>query len=467
MDITKVKHIHFVGIKGVAMTALAIIAKELDIEVSGSDTAEKFPTDETLKKFDIIAKIGFSGTNIPISTELVIYTGAHNGAKNPEVIEAVKRGIAVLSHGKALGLFMDMKRSIAVAGSHGKTTTSALIASVLMHVGYDPSFAIGCGEILDLHTPSHAGHGPWFVAEADEYVTDPQFDSTPRFLWQHPEILLITNIDFDHPDVYKDVSEIQDAFVRLTEQMPPQGIVVLNSDDSYSIAIIPKIKRKIITYGTNVQADYQIKKPITKNGASMFSIRKRGKEIGSFRLKIPGIHNCLNATGAVAVLELVGLLVSEIKSGFEKFRGTKRRFEMITEKNGKILIDDYAHHPQEIKATLEAARAWYPDRRIIAVFQPHTFSRTQAFLENFASSLAFADTAVITEIYGSARETAHAAVSGKALWEKIEAQKHSYYASEKQAVLQYIEANSQPNDLIITLGAGDIYTWLPDIQKAL
>lgn len=468
LDIQKIKSVHFVGIKGVAMTALAIIADEMGIKVTGSDTAEEFPTDYTLSKYNITPQIGFLPQHILDSTELVIYTGAHSGAKNPEVIEATKRGIAVLSHGKALGMFMKSKRAISVAGSHGKTTTSALIASTLMFTGYDPSFAIGCGEILDLKTSAHFGSGEWFVAEADEYVTDPNLDKTPRFLWQHPEILLITNIDFDHPDVYENIAEIVDAFLSLIKQMPENGTVILNIDDPYSRAILSKIDRKIITYGTSSQADYQLTNMRFLTGETQFEIKKKGNNFGNFTIKIPGSHNCLNATGAAAVLDLMGVSVVDSVAGFENFIGTKRRFELKINKNDKLLFDDYAHHPAEITASITAAREWYPRRRIVAIFQPHTYSRTSILMEDFAKSLATADCVVICEIYASAREAPNSEVSGKILYENVKkVQKDAHYAPNKEAMLQYIQSNSFKNDLILVMGAGDIYTWLSDLEKVL
>ncbi len=464
----KYKAIHFVGIKGVGMTALAVLAKQMGITVTGSDVAEEFVTEATLKQFDIEYKNGFAGGNIPKQCDLVIYTGAHGGSKNSEVFEAKLRNIPVMPHGRALGMFMEGKRSISVSGSHGKTTTAAMIAFILTSAGLDPSFAVGCGEILNLHTPAREGNGEWFVAEADEYVTDPGVDPTPRFLWQKPEYLMITNIDYDHPDVYPNLKSIQDTFVVFSQKISENGTVILNLDDPASQGVMTQIARPIVTYGTAKDAEFRIDKVTFKQGQTHFEVYARKKKLGSFTLRIPGLHNVHNATAAIAMLTAVGLSVSQIKAGLNQFAGTKRRFEYIALYWDKLLFDDYAHHPAEISATLTAARKWYPKKRIIAIFQPHTYSRTQALQTEFASCFETADEVLITEIYASARETVIPGISGKSLWRAVTKHKKSaYYAPNKRDVLEYISTQTRSNDLIITMGAGDIFTWLPEITKAL
>jgi UDP-N-acetylmuramate--alanine ligase len=461
------RHIHFVGIKGVAMTALALVAKELGIEISGSDVAEIFPTDETLARFGIKYTIGFAGHNIPANTDLVVYTGAHQGMNNPEVFEAKLRGIPVMPHARALGMFMEDKQAISVAGSHGKTTTSALIASVLMGAKRDPSFAIGCGAITHLKTSGHAGKGSWFVAEADEYVTDPGLDSTPRFLFQHPKIIVVTNIDYDHPDVYPNLQTIQDAFIRFIEQSPQDCGVVLNADNPATVAIIPRLTRRILTYGITHKANYVAGGIRYEQGQTIFSL-VGSQPLGEFRLKIPGMHNVANAAGAVVALLQAGLTTTEISAGISSFVGTRRRFELYTERHGKLLYDDYAHHPVEIMATLAAAKTWYPTHKLTVIFQPHTYSRTQALLEQFAQSFVSADAVLLKDIYASAREQSIVGFSGQTLWERTKkVHKDVYYVPSKLDMLEYIKQNVGPNELLITMGAGDIFTLLPDIAREL
>lgn len=450
------------------MTALAILAQEMGKTVIGSDVAGAYPTENILNKYKIKCQAGFLSRNIQPDTDLVVYTGAHQGSHNIEVLTALKKGIPAVSHGEALGMFMKGKYGISVAGSHGKTTTSAMIAHILYKANLNPSFAIGCGEITGLGTPAHFGKGKYFVAEADEYVTDPTADNKPRFLWQYPEILVITNIDFDHPDVYADITQIQEAFIKLTNNVKPAGFVVYNIDNPETRQILPKIKRKAVTFGTTKKADYYLKNVGCNNSQTVFTICNHGRELGNFSIRIPGFHNALNATAAVACLKSIGISTDDIMSGLSSFSGTKRRFELIGEKNTKILYDDYAHHPAEIAATLEAAKLYYPYKKITVIFQPHTFSRTLSLLHQFGTSFMNADKVVICDIYASAREQLSKDISGKLLCrEVLKHQKDVYYAPKLSDVLEYLKAYSEAGDLIITMGAGDIYSWIGDIFKIL
>ena len=467
MDLNIIKSIYFVGIKGVAMASLAIVAKEMGKEVRGSDVEEEFPTDATLHRFKIAHVKNFSPEHITDDIELVIYTGAHQGVNNIEVQTAIKKGIPVLPHGKALGLFMQGKKGISVAGSHGKTTTSAMIAHCLFKLGQDPSFAIGCGAINSLKTPAHAGSGEYFVAEADEYVTDPTSDVTPRFMWQKPQILVITNIDYDHPDVYRNLKAVEDAFAKFTQQVLKEGLVILNDDDVPTRSIIRTIEQKKITYGKLETADFQLVNVSYSKSQTNFQVKIQNA-IESFTLGIPGEHNALNSTAAIVILVTLGFTVEQIREVLKSFNGTKRRFEKIAEKNGKLLFDDYAHHPTEITATLTAIRNWFPDKRIITIFQPHTYSRTQALLLEFAHSFMVSDVVVLTNIYSSAREKPIVGVTGEILYGKTKQYKTSvHYAPTRTDVLEYIKTQTHTGDLLVTMGAGDIYTWLPQIEAVL
>lgn len=459
INLSKVKKIHFVGIKGIAMASLAVYAKERGFAVSGTDTAEKFPSDDVLAQKKIISMIGFDPAHISkTSPDLVIYTGAHGGRDNGEVQEAIKKGIPVLPHGKALGLFMTSKRQISVAGSHGKTSTTAMIATILAHAGYDPSYAIGCGQIAGLGLPGHYGHGDWFIAEADEYVTDPGHDATPRFLWQTPEILVVTNIDYDHPDVYGSLNDVVAAFVRLRDKVTSRGEVILSSDDP---ACRPLIRREnsVALVGFN-GADYEVKNVHFSQGRTFFELEMPSVAIGEFILQVPGRHNALNAAMAAVAAYGAGLSWQEVRDGLFTFGGAKRRFEKIGAVGTSIFYDDYAHHPSEISATLDAARAWYPKRRIIAVFQPHTYSRTKALLDEFSGAFVDADMVLATDIYASAREQDTFGVSGVMLAERI-ANRHpnAFFAKDKEGVKKLLSAKTQDGDVVIFMGAGDIGNW--------
>ena len=447
------KRIHLVGIKGVAMTALAVWYKEAGYMVTGSDVTEEFPTDEVLAQGGITA-LEFSSKNITnIRPDLVIYTGAHGGKENDEVVEAEALGIPALPHGKALGLIMSDKKQISVAGSHGKTTTSGMIATILSHAGLDPSYAIGCGEIRGLGLSGHKGKKDIFVAEADEYVTDPTHDTTPRFLWQHPDILVVTNIDYDHPDVYASLAKVQEAFVKLQKQ---SKLTIVNGDDPASKVLL----KNAITYGLSPKTEFRVTNVRFGEERTFFTLSQRGVEIGEFTLKVPGRHNALNAAAAAAACRQLGVQWEDIRKGLRVFGGTKRRFESVGEIGGIRVIDDYAHHPKEIAATLAAAREWFPHRRIIAVFQPHTYSRTKVLMSEFGNAFALAQEVILTDIYSSARETDTLGISGKTLVEET-AKHHQnvYFAPDFSAVKKLLYTHMQQGDIIIFMGAGSIYTW--------
>lgn len=422
----KYNRIYFVGIKGVAMASLAIWAKESGKVVAGSDVEEEFPTDEELRKAEIEVHEGFDIIHlVTFRPDLVIYTGAHGGWDNPQVQEATKRGIPSMSHGKALGMAMEGKRQISVAGSHGKTTTSAMIATILTEAGLDPSYAIGCGSIRGLGAAGHAGIGDWFVAEADEYVTDPGHDQTPRFMWQKPEILVVTNIDYDHPDAYPDLLAVQQAFIALQKQ---SKFTFICADDEAS-SVLNK-SRNVATFGLS-------------------------EKLNELKLQIPGGHNMLNAAAASAACEKIGIPWKVVKRGLERFGGTKRRFEKLGQLRGALIYDDYAHHPKEIEVTIAAFRIKFPKKRLIVVFQPHTYSRTKALLTDFARALGMADIALITDIYASAREIQTE--------EGLAQHLGGVYAPTRNDVSGWLAKELKADDVIVFMGAGDIYQWARDI----
>lgn len=451
------------------MTSLAIIAQEQGIAVTGSDTDEIFPTDATLDQYGIKPLIGFKPAHINDAVDLVVYTGAHDGIHNIEVQTAINKQIPVLAQGKALGLFMSRKRQISVAGSHGKTTTAAMIASILSHSRAEPSYAVGCGSIIDLGTPAHWDKGAWFVAEADEYVTDPTSDPTPRFMWHSPEILVITNIDHDHPDVYPTLEDIQDAFIKLVAKVSVNGCIIANADDPISIDTLKGISSRVIWYGTNQKANVQIVKIKNTPGINTFTLQGLAQGTkDSFTLHIPGLHNIHNAAAAIITSHQIGLTAAHIQDGLAKFRGTKRRFEILKEADGVMYIDDYAHHPEEIEATIRGARQWYPGRRIIAIFQPHTYSRTKTLLPRFARSFHEADIAVITEIYASAREAPLPGVTGKLLSADTAKQKsNTLYVADEKDLLDKVKNIVKTGDIVLFMGAGSIYNWGRNIVSQL
>jgi UDP-N-acetylmuramate--alanine ligase len=336
-----------------------------------------------------------------------------------------------------------------------------MIATVLTNAGLDPSYAIGCGDIRGLGLPGHHGDSNLFVAEADEYVTDPNHDATPRFLWQKPDILVVTNIDYDHPDAYASLADVQDAFIKLQRQQKGMKITIVNADDPASKVLM---KKDVISYGFSATAEFQVTHVGFGEERTFFTLFQRGMKLIDFTLKVPGKHNALNATAAAIACKQLGLSWEQIAKGLLTFGGTKRRFEFVGNPpagGGDIRVyDDYAHHPTEIKAQLAAVREWFPRRRIIAVFQPHTYSRTKALMSEFANAFTVAQEVILTDIYSSARETDMLGITGKTLVEET-AKHHTnvLYAPDFSHVNKLLRQHMQPDDIILFMGAGNIYTW--------
>ena len=445
LSMNKIKSIHFVGIKGVGMTPLAIIAKEAEIKVSGSDTADEFITDVVLKKAGIIPLVGFSKTHI-LNPDLVITTGAHGGFNNPEVLEAKRKNIKVITQGEAVGIFMGGEIfgrkffGISITGTHGKTTTTAMIASLLKTNNFDPSFLIGTANAESLGAPGHYGKGKFFVAEADEYMTEPTFDKTIKHMWQHPKIAVITNIEFDHPDAYSSLDDTREKFLKFANQLPEDGVLITWGDDPQVRKLLTEYKGKKITYGSAKQNDYIVDEVLKNVTLSVF-----------------GAHNRLNAAAAFVVGLKIGLLPEQINKGLEKFTGSKRRSEFIgTLMSGAQLFDDYAHHPTEIQKALNAFREKFPNSKIVCIFQPHTYSRTKSLFEQFSDSFKDVDIVILTNIYSSLREKPDPTVSMENLATKIG--KKALFIPKLNDVIKYINNQSYGyNVVLITMGAGDVY----------
>src|SRR3990167_3366078 len=354
----KIKSIHFVGIKGVGMTPLAIIAKEAEMKVTGSDIEEEFITDVSLKNAKIASLIGFSKENVK-DADLVIATGAHVGFGNIEVLEAKRKGILVWTQGQAVGEYMKgnlFKREfigISVAGSHGKTTTTAMIATILAENNLDPSFLIGTGSVPSLNNPGHFGRGKYFICEADEYATEPESDLTPKFLWQNPKIEVFTNIEFDHPDIYKSVDEIREDFLKFANKIPKDGILIAGGDDRKIKELLKDYSGAKITFGFSSVNDYVLEKVRYENGKMFFLVLAKGTSLGEFPLNAIGDFNALNALASIIAGVEVGLSLENIKKAIGKYKGSERRLEFVGSlKTGAKVFDDYAHHPTEIKRTI-------------------------------------------------------------------------------------------------------------------
>lgn len=461
----RVKCIHFVGIKGVGMTPLAIIAKEAGIKVSGCDIEDEFITDELLKKAGISPLVGFSKTHL-LDLDLVITTGAHGGFNNPEVLEARRKGIKVMTQGEAIGVFMKGEilgrdfTGISVTGTHGKTTTAAMITTVFKESGLEPSFVIGTGFIPSLSSSGHYGKGRYFIAEADEYMTEPSFDKTIKFMWQHPGISVFTNIEFDHPDVYKSIDETRGAFLEFANQLPKDGLLVVCGDDWEIKRLLREYKGRYLTYGFSKDNDFIVKNVKSLDGKAEFEIERNRVNLGKVRLAVFGKQNVLNATAAFIVGTEEGLSIEAVKRTLLSFSGTKRRSEYIGRlDSGAMLFDDYAHHPTEIKTTLKAFRENFPNSKIVCVFQPHMYSRTKSLFEQFITSFMDANTVIITDTYASLREKPDLTVSSKLLAERLGSLHGDVIFLPKLSdVVEYVNKKAYQNDtILITMGAGDVY----------
>ena len=461
----KKKYIHFVGIKGTNMTPLALIAKAAGFEVTGSDIDQEFITDAALQKAGITPSVLFSPDNIT-NPDLVVTTGAHGGFDNIEVKAAKLKKIPVMSAGEATGLFMKGDlfgkkfTGISVAGTHGKTTTTAMIATILRENKLDPSFIIGTGNVSSLGTPGYLGKGRYFVVEADEYATEPVYDKRARFLWQHPMFAIMTNIEHDHPDIYPTIDAVRAAFLEFANQLPAKGSLIACGDSEEVKTLIQEYGKRVITYGFSPENEYVLTRVHISGEQTFFSVSSHGVPLGEFVIRVVGEHNALNALAAIILCLEISMPVEKIKKGLLAFTGSKRRLEFIGDiRTGAKVYDDYAHHPTEISKTLGALRKQYPKKKIICVFQPHTYSRTKKLFDDFIHSFRDVDQVILTDIYASLRELKDDSVTSQKLAFAMKSyHKDVLYLPDLGDVIKYINENRFRSDtILVTMGAGDIY----------
>lgn len=474
----KIKKIYFVGIKGVGMTSLAVICKQAGFEVRGSDVSEEFITDVILKKEGISIDLGFDTKYLELffketltEEALVVVTAAHGGLSNKQAVFAKNKSINVLTHGQAIGEFMNGKilgrkniKGISIAGSHGKTTISAMLACFLSFLDLDPSYTIGTSEIFGVGPCGHFGSGDLFIAEADEYISDLAFDRTPKLLYQKPQFAIFNNIDFDHPDYYKNVEEVEKTFLRFTKNIKEKGALILNGDDEHANHIIKNLNEKIslVTYGEGVQNMLRLTKVVNEGFGVRFWVSIEDGDLYEFALSVPGRHNAMNAVSCIALLRLLGIDIARIKDVLPKFAGVKRRIEKICAlKEGAIVIDDYAHHPSEIVTTLSTIKEVYPDRHIICIFQPHTYSRMEKLLNEFVSSFSIVFKLILLPIYSSAREEdsdKNKKFSELMVARFMKESPNAIFVREKEDVVEYVKDNFESEKfVVVTMGAGDVY----------
>jgi UDP-N-acetylmuramate--alanine ligase len=439
-------HIHFVGIGGIGMSGIAELLLNLGYRVSGSDLKSSDIT-ENLARLGGRIHVGHRADQIE-GADVVVVSSAID-ATNPEVAAASQAAIPVIPRAEMLAELMRLKYSVAIAGAHGKTSTTSLVSGVLAEGGLDPTVVIG-GKLKGIGRNAVLGKGDFIVAEADE--------SDGSFLKFSPAIAVVTNIDREHLDFYRDMDAIKQVFLDFIDRIPFYGLAVLCLDSEPLQGLLPRIKKRLTTYGQSTQADYQARDIRFGEMKSRFTVFHRGADLGEFTLSIPGLHNVYNALAAIAVGRELDIPLDAIKRSLETAEGVQRRLEIKGETGGITVVDDYGHHPTEIQVTLEAVRENWPKHRKVVVFQPHRYTRTQALLEEFTRSFNNSDVLVVLPIY-AASEAPISGVSSEILAESIRAHGHRdvICLDSLAACVDHLETNLASGDLLLTLGAGDVY----------
>jgi UDP-N-acetylmuramate--alanine ligase len=437
------KVIHFIGIGGIGMSGIAEVLKNLGYDVTGSDM-KATGTTERLSSLDIRVHIGHEPKNVAGAHVVVVSSAV--GEDNPEVREARRRGVPVIPRAEMLAELGRLKYSLLVAGSHGKTTATSLLSTVLARAGLDPTVVIG-GKLKAMGTNAWLGKGEFIVAEADE--------SDGSFLKLSPTVGIVTNIDREHMDFFKSMGALKEAFLAFMNKVPFYGLTVLCADDPNVRELLPGVHRKVMTYGFSGDAD------LRADGVSVGFMRQEfeaflgGESIGRFVLPVPGRHNVLNALAAIAVAMELKVALDVIREALEGFEGIQRRLEFKGEGRGVKVYDDYGHHPTEIRATLRAIREAFEGGRLIVLFQPHRYTRTHALMDEFAGSFEDADRIVLLDIYPAGEEPIKG-ITSEALAARMDERKVSYAPSAVAAV-DMLSAEAGKGDLVVTLGAGDVW----------
>jgi UDP-N-acetylmuramate--alanine ligase len=447
------QHAHFIGIGGIGMSGIAEILLNLGMKVSGSDL-RRSPVTDRLCQLGAAIYEGHDATNVAGATVVVTSSAVH--ADNPEVLEARARKIPVIQRAEMLAELMRLKYGIAIAGMHGKTTTTSMVASVLAAGGLDPTVVVG-GRVDALGSNARLGTTQYLVAEADE--------SDRSFLKLSPILAVVTNLDREHMDCYKDMTDVERAFLAFMDKVPFYGAVTACIDNPLLAAILPCAHRLVFTYGVAEEADFRLEFLKAEKGTfSRFVVHTAGVPLGPFELHVPGRHNVLNATAAVAIGRQLQIAPEKIAVGLKGFRGVDRRFQQRGQARGITVVDDYGHHPTEIRATLAAAREC-GHQRILVVFQPHRYSRTLDLLDEFAGAFNDADSVIVLPIYAASEEPIPG-VTAERLAARIEGPRVQF-AGDFATAVRLAVAEAREGDLILTLGAGNVSQLAPQILAAL
>ena len=454
----RVRHVHFVGAGGVGMSGLAEILRSLEFDVSGSDLKENSTT-KRLESLGVRIDVGHRAENVR-GVDVVVYSSAIR-PENPEIVEARALGIPVIARAEMLAELMRVKYGVAIAGSHGKTTTTSLVATILRHAGLDPTVVVG-GKMAALGSNARLGAGDLLVAEADE--------SDGSFLRLTPTIGVVTNIDPEHLDHYGTLEKLKDAFVEFAAGVPFYGLAVLCLDHPEVQDILPRIPRRHVTYGVSPQADYQARGIQFRGLETSFNAYRRGQPLGGFTVRMPGAHNVLNCLAAIAVADELEVPLDVTKQALATFGGVARRFTIVGVTDGVTLVDDYGHHPAEVRATLEAARRAYSgdDHRVVVAFQPHRYTRTRDLFEDFTRAFNQADVLVVTDIY-AAGEAPIPGASSERLVQAIREHGHhdARYVPNKADLPDVLEGLVRQGDVVIALGAGDVNASVRELKTRL
>jgi UDP-N-acetylmuramate--alanine ligase len=449
-------HVHFVGIGGIGMSGIAELLINLGYEVSGSDLVS---SNITTRLASLGARVYEGHLSDHIDGADVVVISSAVRADNPEVMASRASAVPVIPRAEMLAELMHLKYGIAVAGAHGKTTTTSIVAEVLNRGALDPTVVIG-GRLNSLGTNAVLGRGEFIVAEADE--------SDGSFLHLSPTITVVTNIDAEHLDYYKDMGQIKAVFLDFINKVPFYGLAVLCLDNEHIQRLIPKIVKRYATYGLTTQADCQAKEIVSEGLKSRFQVLWQKKKLGAICLNLPGLHNIYNALASVVVGIELGIGFNMIKAALEKMQGVQRRFQLKGNVGGIIFVDDYGHHPTEIRATLDTVRQCWPDRRIVVIFQPHRYTRTAALFEDFTRAFYRADSLVVLPIY-PAGEIPIPGVEGEILCEGIKAHGHKDATFKRgvKEVLDHLSHRLDANDVVLTLGAGPVWKIGEEIIRSI
>lgn len=451
----RVRRVHFIGVGGIGMSGLAEILRSMDFDVSGSDQRDGENT-VRLRRLGVKCHVGHDAAHV-LGADVVVYSSAI-GKDNPELVAALRAGIPSITRGEMLAELMRMKYAVVIAGSHGKTTTTSLVATVLRAAGLDPTVVVG-GRMASLGSNARLGAGDLLVAEADE--------SDGSFLRLSPTIAAITNVDPEHLDFYGTHEALKRAFVEFAERVPFYGLNVLCLDHPHVRDLLPSINRRYVTYGESRQADYVADNLVYRGLETSFHVHRQGQPLGEFVVRMPGQHNVLNCLAVIAISDELAVPLDVVKEGLATFRGVARRFTVVAEPDGVALVDDYGHHPEEIRVTLNAARHAY-SKRVLVAFQPHRYTRTRALFQEFARAFDQADEVYVSDVY-AAGEAPLPGFTGEALARAIESHGHRHveFVAGRDDLAERLARAAQPGDVVIALGAGDINRVLAPLEAKI